>query len=199
MKLTPLSIEGAWRMDPRQHSDDRGMFLEWYRSDLFADAAGHPLRLAQANLARSARNVLRGVHFAQVPPGQAKYVICVSGEIVDVVVDVRVGSPTFGQWEAVRLDDTSFNALYLGEGLGHAYCVLSESAVVAYLCSEGYQPGREFTVSPLDPQLAIDWPTGSPILSPRDAEAPTLAEAAAAGILPVYADCMAYTTSLRSR
>ncbi len=145
---------------------------------------GHPLELAQANLSTSALGVVRGIHFADVPPGQAKYVSCVSGAVLDVVVDVRVGSPTYGKWEAVRLDDTERRAVYLSEGLGHSFCSLTDNATVVYLCSQTYAPQFEHAVNPLDSELAIDWPTDRPILSPKDADAPSLAEALAAGTLP---------------
>lgn len=184
MKIRPLSIDGAWEVSPQQHADPRGLFLEWYRFDRLAAAVGHPLQLAQANLSVSARDVVRGIHFADVPPGQAKYVTCVRGAVIDVVVDVRVGSPTFGQWEAVRLDEEERRAVYLSEGLGHGFCALTDDATLSYLCSTTYNPAAEHAVHPLDPELAISWPTAVPLLSARDAAAPTLAEARAAGQLP---------------
>ena len=189
MKISPLSIAGAFEVVPVQHSDSRGAFLEWYRFDALAAAVGHPLDLAQANLSTSARNVVRGIHFADVPPGQAKYVTCVSGAVLDVVVDIRVGSPTFGTWEAVPLDDEQRRAVYLAEGLGHAFCALTEGATVAYLCSTTYRPGHEHGIDPLDPELGIVWPAGPPLLSTKDAGAPSLAEARAAGLLPRYDAC----------
>lgn len=197
MKFRPLAIAGAYEVTPVQHSDPRGLFLELYRADLLTDEIGHPLRLAQSNLSTSARGVLRGVHFADVPPGQAKYVSCVRGAGLDVVVDIRVGSPTYGQWDAVRLDDVDRRALYIAEGLGHAFCALTDDATLLYACSTGYNPAGEHTIHPLDPELAIDWPVADPVLSPRDAAAPTLREAAAAGLLPDYAACVAFTESLR--
>ncbi|WP_436531129.1 dTDP-4-dehydrorhamnose 3,5-epimerase family protein [Actinoplanes sp. HUAS TT8] len=197
MKIRPLSIEGAWEITPVQYGDDRGTFLEWYRFDHLAAVVGHPLDLAQANLSTSAAGVVRGVHFADVPPGQAKYVTCVSGAVLDVIVDIRAGSPTFGQWEAVRLDDTDRRAVYLGEGLGHAFCSLTEGAVVTYLCSATYRPGHEHGVHPLDPELGISWPVATPLLSPKDAAAPSLSEALAAGLLPRYDTCRDYLETMR--
>ena len=179
-----MSIEGAWEITPVRHTDSRGTFLEWYRFDALAAAVGHPLDLAQANLSTSARGVVRGIHFAAVPPGQAKYVTCVSGAVLDVVVDIRVGSPTYGTWEAVELDAENNRAVYLAEGLGHAFCALTEGAVVTYLCSSTYRPGHEHGIDPLDPALGIAWPVPDPVLSIKDAEAPTLDEARAAGLLP---------------
>lgn len=197
MKIRPLSIEGAFEITPVQHGDDRGRFLEWYRFDQLAEAVGHPLDLAQANLSTSAAGVVRGVHFADVPPGQAKYVTCVSGAVLDVIVDLRVGSPAFGSWEAVRLDDSDRRAVYLAEGLGHAFCSLTEGATVAYLCSATYRPGHEHGVHPLDPELGIAWPVAEPVLSAKDAAAPTLAEAGSKGLLPGYEACNNYVESLR--
>ncbi|MGC4892042.1 dTDP-4-dehydrorhamnose 3,5-epimerase family protein [Micromonospora sp. DT227] len=199
MRIRPLGIEGAWEVTPQQHGDPRGRFLEWYRHDRLAEAVGHPLRLAQANLSVSARDVVRGIHFADVPPGQAKYLTCVRGAVLDVVVDVRVGSPTFGRWEAVRLDDTERRAVYLAEGLGHGVCALTDDATISYLCSATYRPAAEHTVHPLDPALAIDWPTATPLLSARDAAAPSLAEARAAGRLPDYDACRSFTAGLDTR
>ncbi len=198
MQVRELSVAGAYEVVPVQHGDDRGVFLEWFRDATFEAAVGHPLRLAQANLSVSARGTLRGVHFADVPPGQAKYVTCVAGSALDVVVDVRTGSPTFGQWDSVLLDTTDRRAVYVGEGLGHAFLALEDATTVAYLCSEGYAPGREHGIHPLDTALGIGWPSGvEPLLSPKDGRAPTLAEARAAGLLPTYESCRAHDARLR--
>jgi dTDP-4-dehydrorhamnose 3,5-epimerase len=198
MKIRPLAIEGAFEIIPAQHGDSRGLFLEWYRFDRLAEVVGHPMRLAQANLSVSARGVVRGIHFADVPPGQAKYVTCSRGAVLDVVVDLRVGSPTFGLWEGSRLDDAQRRAVYIPEGLGHGFCALSDDATLTYLCSETYAPDREHSVHPLDAALGISWPTDSPLVSDRDGAAPTLAETMAAGLLPAYAACLAWTRSLQA-
>ncbi|MGN9807417.1 dTDP-4-dehydrorhamnose 3,5-epimerase family protein [Micromonospora sp. L32] len=197
MKIRQLGIEGAWEISPQQHGDPRGLFMEWYRFDRLAEAVGHPLRLAQANLSVSARGVVRGIHFADVPPGQAKYVTCVRGAVLDVIVDLRVGSPTFGRWEGVRLDDVDRRAVYLSEGLGHGFCALTDDATLSYLCSTTYNPTGEHAVHPLDADLAIEWPAEVPQLSARDAAAPTLAQARESGLLPEYEACRAFTASLR--
>jgi dTDP-4-dehydrorhamnose 3,5-epimerase len=199
VKITPLSIDGAWEMTPVQHGDPRGMFLEWYRADLLAEQVGHPLDLAQANISVSGRGVVRGIHFADVPPGQAKYLTCVRGAVLDVLVDIRVGSPTFGRWEGVRLDDADRRAVYLAEGIGHGYCALTEDATLLYLCSTGYRPAHEHAIHPLDPDLGIRWPADTPILSARDAGALSLAQAERDGLLPDYRNCLAYTESLRRK
>ncbi|MFF4881969.1 dTDP-4-dehydrorhamnose 3,5-epimerase [Streptomyces nigra] len=196
--MRPLGIDGAWVLQPQLFEDDRGTFHEWYRGGEFREATGHDLTLAQANCSVSRRGVLRGLHYADVPPGQAKYVTCVRGAVLDVVADIRVGSPTFGQWEAVRLDDDGRRAVFLAEGLGHAFMALTDDATVVYLCSTGYDPRREHTVDALDPALGITWPDGlTPVLSPKDARAPSLAEAQEAGLLPSYEACRARYARMR--
>jgi dTDP-4-dehydrorhamnose 3,5-epimerase len=188
VQSTPTAVPDAYVLTPAQHGDDRGLFLEWFRSEQL-DALGHPFRLAQANASVSRPGVVRGIHYADVPPGQAKYVTCVRGAVLDVVVDLRAGSPTFGTCDAVRLDDADRRVLYLAEGLGHGFCALEADSTVVYLCSDVYRPGAEHVVHPLDPALGIDWPAEEPVLSPKDAAAPSLAEALDAGALPDYATC----------
>ncbi|MCH5641648.1 MULTISPECIES: dTDP-4-dehydrorhamnose 3,5-epimerase family protein [unclassified Gordonia (in: high G+C Gram-positive bacteria)] len=203
MKVRPLAIDGAWELTPVQHGDARGLFAEAFKADLLAEVIGHRFDLAQVNLSVSAAGVLRGVHFADVPPGQAKYVTCASGAILDVIVDIRVGSPTFGTYDTVLLDDADRRAVYLAEGLGHAFCALADHSTVTYLCSTGYNPSAEHGINPLDPALGIEWPTlgrdGTPLtyeLSGKDTAAPSLAEARDSGLLPSYDDVTAYLRSL---
>ncbi|MXP23697.1 dTDP-4-dehydrorhamnose 3,5-epimerase [Gordonia sp. HNM0687] len=203
MKVRPLTIDGAWELTPVQHGDERGLFAEVFKGDLLAEVIGHRLDLAQVNLSVSAAGVLRGVHFADVPPGQAKYVTCPSGAILDVIVDIRVGSPTFGTYDTVLLDDVDRRAVYLSEGLGHAFCSLADGSTVTYLCSTGYNPTAEHGINPLDEELGIDWPTsardGSPLkyeLSTKDTAAPGLSEARDSGLLPTYDDVTRYLRTL---
>ncbi len=204
MLIEETKIPGAFAVTPQQHRDDRGVFLEWFRSDRFVEAAGHRFSIAQANCSVSSAGTIRGIHFAQLPPSQAKYVTCPSGAILDVVVDLRVGSPTFGQWDAVQLDDQDRKALYIAEGLGHAFLALEDRTVVNYLCSAPYAPGREHGVHPLDPRVGIDWPTvgrdGSPLthsLSPKDEQAPPLADLVDSGLLATYAEAQDFVQGLR--
>ena len=200
MRVDILSIGDAWEITPQQHSDDRGTFLETYQAADFEKSVGHRLDLAQVNCSVSRKGTVRGIHFADVPPSQAKYVTCLHGAVLDVVVDIRVGSPTFGQWASVRLDDTDRKAIYISEGLGHAFMALTDDATVTYLCSEPYASGREHGINPLDPALGIDWPAGvEPLLSPKDAEAPTLQQAQDQKMLPAYDECLAFYAELRSR
>ncbi|MHB1063489.1 MAG: dTDP-4-dehydrorhamnose 3,5-epimerase family protein [Georgenia sp.] len=204
MEFRELAIPGAWEITPRQHGDPRGVFLEWFRQTAFVAAVGHPFHPKQANASVSAAGVLRGIHFADVPPSQAKYVTCPQGAVLDVVVDIRVGSPTFGAWDTVLLDDVDRRAVYLSEGLGHAFCSLEDGSTVMYLCSEPYAPTREHGIHPLSEELAIAWPTtdraGRPLtvqLSDKDAAAPTFREAAGQGLLPTYAAATVFTDALR--
>ena len=137
MEIRELSVPGAFMMTPKILGDSRGAFLEWFRADRFSEVTGHPFTIAQANCSVSAAGTVRGVHFAEVPPSQAKYVTCPSGALLDVVVDVRRGSPTFGRWEAVRLDDENRAAVYVPEGVGHAFmlatCVVNGWDTATYL------------------------------------------------------------------
>ena len=205
MEFRELSIAGAWEITPRQFGDDRGVFLEWFKEAPFAEAVGHRLNLAQANCSVSAAGVVRGIHFADVPPGQAKYVTCTYGAVLDVVVDIRVGSPTFGQWDSVLLDDTDRRAIYLGEGLGHAFMSLQDNSTVVYLCSTGYNPTGEHGIHPLDQSIGIEWPSVgrdgaplTPLLSPKDEAAPSLIEAQEQGLLPTSEAVAAFLASLNA-
>lgn len=200
VKARELKVPGAWEITPAVHGDSRGHFFEWVSDKGFSTFAGHRLDIRQANCSVSSAGVLRGLHFAQVPPSQAKYVTCVRGAVFDVVVDIRVGSPTFGQWDSVLLDDTDHRTIYISEGLGHAFLALQDNSTVMYLCSTEYNPGREHTICATDPELAIDWPLvdgAAPNLSDRDATAPTLAEVRASGLLPTWAETKAFIDGLR--
>jgi dTDP-4-dehydrorhamnose 3,5-epimerase len=199
MQFRRLRVPDAYEFSPRAFPDDRGLFVAPFQDDVFRAAAGHPLRLGQANHSVSRRGTIRGIHFADTPPGQAKYIYCPRGSLLDVVVDLRVGSPTFGQWDTVVLDSREFRAMYLAEGLGHGFVALEDDTVMAYFCSEPYNPTGEHGITPLDPTLDLPWPTDiEPVLSDKDRTAPTLAEAVDRGLLPVYADCVAYYDKLRS-
>jgi len=192
-----LSVPGAWELTPTVHADSRGVFFEWFADREFAAMTGHRLDLRQANVSVSSAGVLRGLHFAQVPPSQAKYVSCLRGAVFDVAVDIRVGSPTYGRWDSVLLDDVDHRTMYVSEGLAHGFVALQDDSTVSYLCSAGYEPSREHTICATDPALGIDWPVAHPTLSARDAAAPTLADVAAAGLLPTWDETRAFIDRLR--
>jgi dTDP-4-dehydrorhamnose 3,5-epimerase len=197
MQIRQLDIAGAWEITPQLHADARGLFFEWLTDRGFTSFAGHRLDVRQANCSVSAAGVLRGLHFAQLPPSQAKYVTCLSGSVFDVVVDIRVGSPTFGHWDSVLLDDRDRRSVYLSEGLAHGFVALQDNSTVMYLCSAEYNPQREHTIAATDPALAIDWPTEHKlVLSDRDAAAPTLDEVRAAGLLPSWDESRTFIRGL---
>jgi dTDP-4-dehydrorhamnose 3,5-epimerase len=199
VQIRQLAVGDAHVLDLVPHGDARGRFTEWYRADVLADAVGHGLPLAQANHSVSARGVLRGVHFALVPPGQAKYVYCPAGRVLDVVVDIRVGSPTFGVHDTVLLDSETPRAVYLSEGLGHAFVSLADASSVTYLVSTGYSPGREFGIDPMDPELDLPWPADLEFeFSAKDRAAPSLAQAREQGLLPTMEQCAARYAELRA-
>ncbi|MFD9704721.1 dTDP-4-dehydrorhamnose 3,5-epimerase family protein [Lentzea sp. NPDC059081] len=199
MQASSLKIDGAFEFTPRSFPDDRGVFVSPYQEAAFVEAVGHPLRLAQTNHSVSRAGTIRGIHYADVPPSQAKYVFCPRGSFIDVVVDIRVGSPTFGQWDAVMVTSKKCNAVYLAEGLGHAMIALEDDTTMHYLCSTAYNPTGEHGLTPLDPALDLPWPRELEfLLSEKDTAAPTLAEAYEAGALPRYEDCLALYASLKA-
>ena len=176
------------------------MFLEWFRSEQLEDTLGHRLEIAQANTSVSKRGSVRGIHFADIPPSQAKYVTATHGAVLDFVIDIRVGSPTFGQWDSVLLDDTDRRAIYVAEGLGHCFVALTDNATVSYLVTAPFNPGREHGINPLDADIGLVFPAeaGELLLSPKDTDAPGLAEAAASGLLPTWDAARAFYASLNA-
>ncbi|MGH3773987.1 MAG: dTDP-4-dehydrorhamnose 3,5-epimerase [Pseudonocardiaceae bacterium] len=199
MRFCELAVPGVVVFTPRVFPDARGRFVAPFQQSSFVDATGHRLHLAQSNHSTSRRGVIRGVHFSNVPPGQAKYVHCPRGALLDIAIDLRVGSPTFGRWESVVLDAETCRAVYLPEGIGHAFIALADDTVMAYLCSTGYDPATEHTVCPLDPALRLPWPPHHEVtLSDKDRTAPTLAETTQTGLLPTWQACQTRYSQLRA-
>lgn len=198
MQIRELSIPDAYEITPKQHADDRGLFLEWYRFDRLEEAVGHSLDLKQGNTSVSRRGSVRGIHFADIPPSQAKYVTATHGAVLDFAIDIRVGSPTFGQWDTVLLDDKDRRAIYVSEGLGHCFVALTDDATVSYLVTDVYNPTHEHGINPLDPEVELVFPidAGDLLLSPKDTDAPGLSEAAASGLLPTWDAARAFYASL---
>lgn len=198
--IEEMSLPNAFRIHPRTHRDRRGSFAELVRDSRLSDYIGYPFEVAQVNVSVSRRGTVRGVHGTALPPGQAKFVSCVAGAVLDVAVDMRVGSPTFGMFEVTRQDAESGISVYLSDGLGHAFVALTDNACVNYLCSESYVPGTMLEADPLDPDLGIPWQlSGDPVMSDKDAAAPRLADLAAAGRLPTYAECLEHYAALGRR
>jgi dTDP-4-dehydrorhamnose 3,5-epimerase len=169
-------LEGVVLIEPAVHGDQRGFMLESYSRERWSEL-GVEVDFVQHNHSRSRRGTLRGIHF-QTEPGQAKLVRCARGEILDVAVDLRRGSPTYGQWEAHRLDDTKHRQLFVPVGFGHGFAVLSDEADVAYQVSSYYDPATETGIAWDDPEVGIDWQVSEPLLSERDKTAPHLSEIA---------------------
>ncbi|HEX6229277.1 MAG TPA: dTDP-4-dehydrorhamnose 3,5-epimerase [Solirubrobacterales bacterium] len=170
-------LEGVVLIEPEVHGDVRGFIVETFRRDAWAEL-GVDVEFVQHNHSRSSRGTLRGLHF-QTEPGQAKLVRCPRGEIFDVAVDLRRGSPTYGRWEGHVLDDESHRQLFVPVGFGHGFAVLSEVADVAYQLSSLYDPATESGIAWDDPEVGVVWPVSEPLLSERDKAAPRLAEVAA--------------------
>lgn len=199
MDISELSIPDSYLLAPALHRDNRGEFVEWFRSDEVEQHTGRRFSVAQANLSSSRRGTVRGIHFADVPPSQAKLVTCTSGSIIDFIVDIRVGSGSFGRWEAVPLDSRSRRAVFLSEGLGHCFIALEEDTTVSYLVSETYRPHREHAINPLDPEIGLEFPLARAelLLSPTDLAAPGLAALREAGALPEWEQAQNYYAVLR--
>ena len=183
MQIRSTGLEGLVAIEPDRHADERGFFVETYRRGWY-EQAGIPAgeEFVQDNHSRSSRGVLRGLHL-QVGAGVAKLVRCVRGRIFDVGVDLRRGSPTYGRWAGVELDDESLCELYLPVGFAHGFCVLSESADFFYKCTELYAPELDRTIAWNDPAIGVRWPLAEPLLSSKDREAPLLSRAP---VLPSY-------------
>ncbi|HEU5471631.1 MAG TPA: dTDP-4-dehydrorhamnose 3,5-epimerase [Actinophytocola sp.] len=188
MRARPLAVAGAFEFTPQVFPDERGYFLSPFQEPAFAATVGHRLfPVAQTNHSMSRRGVVRGVHFTVTPPGTAKYVYCARGRALDIIVDIRTGSPTYGRWDAVVLDTVDFRTVYFPVGVGHAFVALEDDTVMSYQLSGSYVPEHELALSALDPALRLPIPTDIEVtLSDRDRVAPTLAEAERLGILPSY-------------
>jgi dTDP-4-dehydrorhamnose 3,5-epimerase len=184
-----MSIEGAWVHTPTRFDDNRGHFQEVFKLSQIREQLGRGFEVKQVNQSSSEAGVIRGIHWSDVPPGQAKYISCPRGSLWDVVIDLRVGSPTFGQWDAQVLSADNGKSILISEGLGHAFLALENGTVASYLCSEVYRPGHEWGINPLDPDLEIPFDSmfgnfNNFILSAKDREAPSLAMALEMSILP---------------
>nr|AXL05893.1 dTDP-4-keto-6-deoxy-D-glucose epimerase [uncultured bacterium] len=188
MDVTPMSIDGAYRITPERWDDDRGC-----RYETLEEHVGRPFRVAQVSFSVSRRNTVRGIHATTVPPGQGTIVTCVRGRVLAIAVDLRVGSPTFGCYDTTDQDESSGVSVYVTDGIGHAFLARTEGACLNYLWAQEPVPDKTIEVDALDPALNLPWRlAGTPIMSAEDRDAPTLAEAAAKGLLPTYEDCLRF-------
>jgi 5-epimerase len=198
MNVRKLAVDGALEFTPEIFNDQRGTSVQSFRAEAFSEAVGRPLfAVKQVLNSKSRRGVVRGIHFTATPPGSEKYVYCLGGAALDIVIDVRVGSPTFGQWDSVRLDQRDCRSMYFPVGVGHAFIALEDDTTMCYLLSNPYRPELEIALSPLDPELGLPLPDFTePTMSDRDRDAITLAQARAAGLLPDYVETTALTGRL---
>ncbi|MGH3799278.1 MAG: dTDP-4-dehydrorhamnose 3,5-epimerase family protein [Pseudonocardiaceae bacterium] len=200
MQSRKLAVEGAFEFQPQIFVDERGIFVSPFQESAFTDALGHRLfPVAQTNHSRSRRGVVRGAHYSVTPPGVAKHVYCSRGKAIDIIIDVRTGSPTFGRWDTVLLDQEDFRAIYFPIGVAHAFIALEDNTVMSYLLSGEYVKENELALSVFDPELGLPIPDDIvPILSERDRAAPTLAQVQVEGTLPDYAECLKVERALHS-
>lgn len=172
MKIHPTHLDGAVIIEPKVFEDTRGFFLETYQETRYREK-GIICSFVQDNLSYSIKDTLRGLHF-QYPHSQAKLVSVIKGEVFDVAVDIRKGSPNYGRWVGVTLSSENHRQLFIPEGFAHGFCVLSDDAVFSYKCSEFYYPHAEHGIVWNDPEIGIEWPVASPLLSEKDGRYPLL-------------------------
>ena len=196
MKAQPLKIYGSWKIEFQKFEDNRGFFYESFKAEEFPKLIGRNFDIKQTNTSSSSKGSVRGIHYALVPPSQAKLVQCQRGSIKDYVIDIRIGSPTFGQFEEIALDDKSASAVFIEEGLAHAFVALENNTIVTYYVSEKYNPEREKGINPFDKTLNVKWPNIDLILSEKDKIAISLDESKTLGLLPSFDDCKAFIKSL---
>jgi dTDP-4-dehydrorhamnose 3,5-epimerase len=181
MEARELGIKGCWELSLNRFEDERGAFSELFVDYKFESLVDSKLIIRQANLSVSHRGVLRGLHWADVPPGQSKYVFCPQGKVLDILVDLRRTSKTFLRWEAVELSSAKPSAVYIPNGVGHGFLAIEDNTLISYFCSESYSPNTERTLNPFDERIGIPWDhfketydLGNLILSPRDGNAPNV-------------------------
>ncbi len=196
MKTSALKISGSWLIEFQKFEDSRGYFYESFKEEDFKKQIGRKLSIKQTNTSSSSKGSVRGIHYALVPPSQAKLVQCQRGSIKDYVIDIRVGSPTFGEFEKIELSENSPTAIFIEEGLAHAFVALENNTIVTYYVSEKFNPEREKGINPFDKTLNVKWPDLELILSEKDKSAISLDEAKNQGLLPSFDECKAFIKSL---
>lgn len=191
VNLTELKIAGTWVNSPKIFTDTRGTFHEVFQQRKLIEAVGFDFQVKQVNQSTSSKGVLRGIHWADLPPGQAKYVSCPAGALVDFVVDLRTDSPTFGQFDSVLLSAENRKSILISSGIGHAFLALEDGTIANYLCSEAFNPAVERSMNPLDPQVALpiaqkisELGLTDAVVSDKDLEAPDLEYYISSGLLP---------------
>ncbi len=189
MDFTPLAIDGAWLANSPVWRDNRGIFREWFKREEILSKTGIDFSVQQANISISNKGVIRGIHYSLAPEGQAKWVTCTTGSIIDVIIDIRPNSPTYKKIEYIHLNAEEGKAVLIGKGLGHGFIALEDKSTVAYLLSSNYEPQYEYEINPMDPELKIDWQKErvgikDVVMSAKDEKSPTLKEQNINNLLP---------------
>jgi len=201
MNFRPLEIKGAWLIESQLWNDERGLFQEWFKHEEVLSNTGINFSVQQANISISKKGVIRGIHYSLAPGGQAKWVSCAHGSIIDVIVDIRPNSPTYKKIEYIHMKATDGKAILIGEGLGHGFVSLEETSAVTYLLNSPYMPNLEYEINPNDPELAINWDhignAGTEkLISKKDSNAPTLEQRRLDNLLPLQNKVMTSTYKL---
>lgn len=198
MNAKELEIKGSWEISLEHFFDNRGFFFESFRLTSLENIIGRKFDIKQSNTSVSRAGSIRGIHFAQVPPSQAKYIQCQKGSILDFVIDVRVGSPTFAQHVSIKLDSKTPKAIFIEEGLAHAFIALEDDTVVTYFVNQYFNPSNEKAINPLDAEISINWGNLKYLISEKDKNAKTLSEMQKLGLLPIYKDCLKLIKTLKN-
>ena len=197
MRGLELGIKGCWEIELDHYNDSRGVFFESFKLNSLENIINRKFEVKQSNTSISKMGSIRGIHFAQLPPSQAKYIQCNNGSILDFIIDVRVGSPTFKQHVSVKLDGNSQKAIFIEEGLAHAFISLEDDTRVTYLVNQYFNPTNEKSINPFDEEIAINWGNSTYILSEKDRSAHSLDEMKNSNQLPVYEDCCKFIENIK--
>ena len=196
MKISELEISGSWLVEFNKFEDNRGYFYESFRSDLISQQLNRPFDIKQTNTSFSSKGSLRGIHYALIPPSQAKFIQCQRGAIQDFVIDIRIGSPTFGKFQMIELNENLSQAIFIEEGLAHAFVAMQDQTLVTYYVNQTYNPNNEKGINPLDKELNISWPKIDLKLSKKDEQEITLSKAKELKLLPTFKESKEYIKSL---
>ena len=196
MEFTELEIDGSWLINFNKFEDNRGYFFESFKLNLCEQRFKRPLDIKQANTSVSKKGSVRGIHYALVPPSQAKFVQCQKGAILDFVIDIRLNSPTFGKNQVIELNSKNPRAVFIEEGLAHAFVALEDDTIVTYLVNQNYNPSNEKGINPLDPELSIPWPKMELVMSEKDKNEISLTKAKDLGLLPDFNECKKFINNL---
>lgn len=196
MKFSELNISGSWLIEFNKFEDNRGFFYESFRSDFIFDKLKRKFEIKQTNTSYSSKGSLRGLHYALIPPSQAKYIQCQKGSILDFIIDIRIGSPTFGKFQMIELNEKSAKAIFIEEGLAHAFVAMQDETIVTYYVNQTYNPDKEKGINPFDKELNITWPNLDLKLSAKDEKEISLNEAKNLNLLPIYSEAKNYINSL---